>query len=357
MGVKRAWIAVGGGVVVALVAITVGVAVGWHATAAPSAAPPPPAVPAPPAKTTASTSATPPSTKPPSRMPPAAKPAPAPPAPATTTPESVPGVPAGWVSTSVPVNEGSLARRYLLVRPATTSKTPLPVIVLLHGRIVTPEYEAQRTGLPAVTGPAILVYPAGYQNSWNAGACCAGAHQANVDDVGFVTEVVHQVLAGQRDADHQRVFLVGFSNGGKMAFRLTCAEPDLFDGVAVVAAVPVADCAKPPAVPSVQVAMNNDPLFTLTPDQPPKSVNGYVEQSTEGEVGALLAANGCQGSGQSQTLGTLTTTRWTSCGSGDPVELDLYQGDVHQWPAGDAATPPAQQMIWNFFRSIPEEHR
>ena len=85
--------------------------------------------------------------------------------------------------------------------------------------------------------------------------------------------------------------------------------------------------------------------------------NGYVERSTEGEVGALLAANGCQGTGQSQAQGTLTTTRWTSCGSGDPVELDLYQGDVHQWPAGDAATPSAQQMVWNFFRSIPEEHR
>jgi len=352
MGVKRDWIAVGGGVVVALVAVSVGVAVGWHATAAPNAAPPPPSVPAAPAKTTASTSAAPPSATP-SRT----RPAPATPAPVTSTPEAVPGVPAGWVGSSVPVNEGSLARRYLLLRPTTTSRTPLPVVILLHGRIVTPEYEAQRTGLPAVTGPAILVYPAGYQNSWNAGACCAGAYQANVDDVAFVTEVVHQVLASQPDADHRRVFLVGFSNGGKMAFRLTCAAPDLFDGVAVVAAVPVGDCAKPPAVPSVQVAMNNDPLFTLTPDQPPKSVNGYVERSTEGEVGALLAANGCQGTGQTQARGTLTTTRWTSCGSGDPVELDLYQGDVHQWPAGDAATPSAQQMVWNFFRSIPEEHR
>ncbi len=345
MGVKRAWIAVGGGIVVALVAVSVGVTVGWHATAAPSTPAPVVAVPA-----TASSPATPPATHPnPARR--------RPPSPPATTPPSFTAGGVPWASTSVALTEGGLARRYLLVRPATMSKTPLPVVVLLHGRIVTPEFEEQRTGLPAVTGPAILVYPAGYENSWNAGACCAGAHDANVDDVGFITDAVHQVLATQSDADHNRVFLIGFSNGGKMAFRLTCADANLFDGVAVVAAVPVADCAKPPVVPSLQVAMNNDPLFTLTPDQPPKTVNGYVQRSTEGEVTALLTANGCPGTGQTGAQGTLTTTRWTSCTSGDPVELALYQGTVHQWPTGDATTPSAQQVIWNFFRSIPEAHR
>jgi polyhydroxybutyrate depolymerase len=337
MGVNRAWIGVGGGVIAALVAVSVGVAVGWHATAAP---PEPVAAPAVPAKATGSTPTTPKPLK---------KPAP--------VQADAKAGPVKWVSTSVSLPEGNLVRRYLLVRPAATSKTPLPVVVLLHGRIVTPEFEEQRTGLPEVTGPAILVYPAGYQNSWNAGACCAGAQEANVDDVGFITDVVHQVLANQPDADHGRVFLIGFSNGGKMAFRLTCAEPNLFDAVAVVAAVPVADCANPPVVPWAQVAVNNDPLLTLSPDQPPKTVNGYVQRSTEDEVGTLLATNGCQGTGQTQAPGTLTMTRWTACSSGDPVELALYEGNVHMWPAGDAATPPAQKLIWNFFRSIPEANR
>jgi polyhydroxybutyrate depolymerase len=349
MGAKRGWVAVGGGVTAAVIAVSLGVAVGWHVTADT-----PTIVPAVPATTTGASSPTPPTTsRPPGKAAPAKPSTPAP----AGTPESVPGLPAGWVSTSVSLKEDNLVRRYLLVRPAATSKTPLPVVVLLHGRIVTPEFEEQRTGLPAVTGPAILVYPAGYENSWNAGACCAGAQSANLDDVGFITDVVHQVLADQPDADHKRVFLIGFSNGGKMAFRLSCAEPGLFDGVAVVAAVPVSDCARPPVVPWAQLAMDNDPLFTLTPDQPPKSVNGYVERSTEGEVGALLNANGCQGNGQAQAQGTLTATRWTSCSSGDPVEFDLYHGDVHEWEPGDATSPSAQQVIWKFFLSIPEAHR
>jgi polyhydroxybutyrate depolymerase len=270
---------------------------------------------------------------------------------------AAPTAPVKWVSTSHPLTVGTMARRYLLVRPVTKSKTPLPVVVLLHGRIVTPEFEAQRTGLSTVTGPAILVYPAGYENSWNAGVCCAGAQAANVDDVGFVTAVVHDVLAHQPDADHGRVFLVGFSNGGKMAFRVVCAEPGLFSGVAVVGAVPVADCAQPPAVPFAELAIDHDPLLTLTPAQPPKSVNGFPQASIEGEVAALRSANGCTADGPTRVRGILTTTRFDDCRTGKAVEFDLYQGNAHVWPAGDATTPAAQRVIWDFFRSITEDHR
>jgi len=280
------------------------------------------------------------------------------PQPVPTRPVSAPASgPVTWVTTNRPLTAGGLDRRYLLVRPAGPSATPLPVVVLLHGRIVTPEFEGQRTGLPGVTGPAILVYPAGYQNSWNAGVCCAGAQAAGVDDVAFLTAVVHDVLATQHDADTHRVYLIGFSNGGKMAFRLTCAEPDLFDGVAVVGAVPVSACARPPAVPFAEVAIHDDPLLTLTPDQPPKPVNGFPQASIEGEVATLRTANGCTADGRSQVQGTLTTTRWTDCRTGKPVELALYPGNAHFWPMGDAATPSAERVIWDFFRSITEDHQ
>ena len=173
----------------------------------------------------------------------------------------------------------------------------------------------------------------------------------------FLTAVVHDVLATQHDADTHRVYLIGFSNGGKMAFRLTCAEPDLFDGVAVVGAVPVSACARPPAVPFAEVAIHDDPLLTLTPDQPPKPVNGFPQASIEGEVATLRTANGCTADGRSQVQGTLTTTRWTDCRTGKPVELALYPGNAHFWPMGDAATPSAERVIWDFFRSITEDHQ
>jgi len=266
--------------------------------------------------------------------------------------------PTDWVTTNEALTVGGIARRYLLVRPAArSSKAALPVVVVLHGRNATPEIEEQRTGFPAIAGPAILVYPAGYQESWNAGACCAGAHDAGVDDVAFLTDVVRSVLASQHDAAADRVFLVGFSNGGKMAFRLACADPGLFDAVAVVGAVPVSTCDHSQAVRFAELAFDSDPLFTLTPAQPRKPVNGFPQASIEEEAAALRAANACRGDGHQQVQGSLTLTLWADCRSGKPVELGLYHGNTHVWPAGDAATPSAGQVIWTFFRSITEDHR
>ena len=50
-----------------------------------------------------------------------------------------------WVKTSVDLTVGGLARRYLVVRPSVTTGAALPVVVVLHGRWVTPELEVTRT--------------------------------------------------------------------------------------------------------------------------------------------------------------------------------------------------------------------
>jgi polyhydroxybutyrate depolymerase len=265
--------------------------------------------------------------------------------------------PTRWTTTNDQLEVDGRTRRYLLVRPQAVSTTPLPVVVVLHGRTVTPEIEEQRTGFTSVVGRAILVYPAGYQESWNAGACCAGARSAGVDDVAFIKNVVHQVLASQRDAAAGQVFLVGFSNGGKMAFRLACADPDLFAGVAVVGAVPVSACPRPPAIPFIALAFDNDPLVTLTAAQPHKQVNGYVEASIEEQVDAQRGVNACSPAGGAQVRGSLTVTTWTACASRKPVQFALYQGNTHMWPAGDATTPSAERVIWEFFGSTMEDRR
>ncbi|HVW35625.1 MAG TPA: PHB depolymerase family esterase [Acidimicrobiia bacterium] len=264
------------------------------------------------------------------------------------------------VTTDRQLTVDGLTRRYIVVRPAaaaTKAGGKLPVVVVLHGRNATPELEEQRTGFGPLAGPAILVYPAGYQESWNAGSCCAGAHEAGVDDVAFLTGVVHRVLSTEPDADAGRVFLVGFSNGGKMAYRLACADPTLFAGLAVVGAVPVSTCAQPPAVPAALLAFDHDPLLTLTPAEPPKPVNGFPQASLDEEAAALRSADGCTGAGDRSVTGTLTTTTWTDCATGKPMEFGIYQGNIHVWPAGDAQTPSAEQVIWTFFRSLPEDPR
>jgi polyhydroxybutyrate depolymerase len=252
------------------------------------------------------------------------------------------------VQTTHQLTYGGLPRSYLLIRPQARGQR-LPVVVVLHGRNATPALEAARTGLPAVTGPAVLVYPAGYGQSWDAGACCGPAQAAGVDDVGFVAGVLRDVQAGNPDTSGAPVYIVGYSNGGKLAYRLACAEPSLFTAVAAVGAVAVSPCPSPAPIPFVEVASLGDPELAYG-TAPPVRLNGYTELNVDAQVGQRAQANGCRSSA-STTEGVLTITRWAGCLPGRAVELALYRGGSHSWPAGDASTPPAQVVVWRFFRS------
>ena len=246
---------------------------------------------------------------------------------------------------------GTLARNYLLVRPSNpVPGERLPVLLVLHGRTMTPQAAVDVTGFLPVVGRAIVVYPAGYGLSWNAGACCGDAHDAGIDDVSFLREVVRDVLATQRDAAPHRVFLAGYSNGGRMAYRMACAAPELFSAIAAAEAVSVYPCAHPTPLRVLAVASTDDPLLVIDTEQARKVVNGFTEPSVADVVASWRAADGCVGTGSITTEGAITTTKWSQC-AGGAVELDLFHGGSHAWPNGTATEPSAQRLMWRYFRS------
>jgi poly(3-hydroxybutyrate) depolymerase len=86
----------------------------------------------------------------------------------------------------------------------------------------------------------------GEQRSWNAGdSCCgfAGSHLA--PDVPFVAAIVTDAVR-RWPIDAARVYLVGYSNGGKLAYSSMCAHPTLFAAVATYGAVPLVPCNREP---------------------------------------------------------------------------------------------------------------
>jgi polyhydroxybutyrate depolymerase len=140
------------------------------------------------------------------------------PAVARTTP-----LPEGMTEITDTVVVGAQARSYVVFQPAHPVAPTVPAIVMLHGVAAWPGLESQRDGfLPLVdNGQAVLVYPVGYAESWNAGSCCGGAQTAGIDDVGFITKVIRRV---EGEPDVSRTFLAGFSNGGRMAYRVACTH-------------------------------------------------------------------------------------------------------------------------------------
>ena len=85
---------------------------------------------------------------------------------------------------------------------------------------------------------AFLSLPAAAQDTafatWNAGNCCGGARDQNVDDVGFIRQIVAN-LTRQMNVDRQRIYATGMSNGGLMSYRLACEMSDVFKAIAPVA--------------------------------------------------------------------------------------------------------------------------
>ena len=266
----------------------------------------------------------------------------------------VPLAPPGWTISAEHLRWGGLDRYYLVARPVTTDRSSgntLPVLVVLHGRMMTPASAEGVTGFLSEVGRAIVVYPAGYDESWNAGYCCGGANRSQMNDLGFIDSVVHNVVNTEAGASPHAVYLVGYSNGGRMAYRLACDDPGAFAGVAAVEAVPVSPCASTTPVPLIEVASTADPLLTVAAGAPPKYIAGRAEVTVQVLMEQWRHRDGCAATASSSTHGALVDTVWSHCAAGGRLELAVYRGGSHAWPESAPATPSAQELIWSFFHA------
>jgi len=177
------------------------------------------------------------------------------------------------VSFDMPRPEGR--RRYLMTISEEQPAAVRPLIVLLHGHSGTAKQLlgqglgeaplsvwldiADREGL-------LLIAPEGAKGSddqqgWN--DCRAEASSnPRTDDAGFIKALIDKAIAEQQ-ADPQRVYIMGMSNGGMMAFRLAAEIPEKITAIATVGASMAAksQCKEPKTKMSVLIiAGDADPL-------------------------------------------------------------------------------------------------
>ena len=258
----------------------------------------------------------------------------------------------GWTVTKVGLTEGARLRYYLVARPTAPSTTRLPVLLVLPGRNMTPATIARASGFLPLVGQAVVVFPAGFANSWNAGYCCGVAHLAGVNDVAFLERVIRSVLASQPGTSARDVYISGFSNGGRMALDMACADPGAFAGVAAVEAVAVSSCARTSPVPLLDIASTADPLLTISADARPKHIAGHVEITVDALIAHWRAVEGCGAQTVRTHYRVMTYTVWPDCRAGARVAMAVYDGGPHVWPHGGPGTPPAQTVIWDFFHRV-----
>jgi len=133
----------------------------------------------------------------------------------------------------------NVIRSYIFhIPPQHNVEDLLPLVISMHGYTSSAEGQAAYTGFNAKadTEGFYVVYPngTGSLQSWNAGQCCGFAAENDVDDVGFISDLIDTIIANYT-VDTLRIYATGMSNGGMMSHRLAC---DLSGRIA--AAAPVA---------------------------------------------------------------------------------------------------------------------
>ena len=261
-------------------------------------------------------------------------------APAATLPALVPVAAERHTVVQRGTPVGDVERAYYLAgattapRRATSLQRPLPLVVVLHGRYQTPSQAMAYSGL-AELGRArgfAVAFPGAYGGGWNAGTCCSTGAQNDMPDVAFLDQVVADVRTRRR-IDPRRVHVVGFSNGGMLAYRYACERPGRVAAVGIVAgamAEPTPDhlCRPDRAVGVVHVHGGADTTVPYAGGRLPGG-EGPVA-GVAASVGELAAAAGCSGQRSTRT-GAAVRTDSTGCRPPGGASLVRVDGLGHTW--------------------------
>jgi polyhydroxybutyrate depolymerase len=262
------------------------------------------------------------------------------------------------------LTSGDIFRIYRVYRPSGLTGAA-PLVVVLHGGYGDGA-EAERDyhwNPQADRGGFVVAYPNGLLRAWNGGTCCGLPEHVDVDDVGFINDMV-ATIGRRMPIDPARVYVTGMSNGAIMSLRLGC-QTDTFAAIAPVAGTLLTDCshAQPTSVLQIHGTADDRVPYNGGPGKG-ASLNGtpHVDGPSVPSVNATWRSiDGC--APPTSTTSGVVTTQTAACPDGRTVELISIAGAGHQWPGGkskplleklvDLSEPStaldATDTIWQFF--------
>ena len=219
--------------------------------------------------------------------------------------------------------------RTALVHHPAAARPGAPLVVVLHGAGGSAADVRAHLGWDGLADRAgfVVAYPDGLDRTWNAGACCGGARDRGVDDVGFLDALVGAV------PDTGPVYAVGFSNGAMMAYAWACARPGALSGVGAVGGARTVDCPAPAPLTVVAVHGTADERVPIGGGRGP---SGVVFPSLDASLAPFRTAAACPAGVPVDTAPTRVDDR--ACAAGHHVVSAVLTGVPHVWP-GVGADP------------------
>ena len=230
--------------------------------------------------------------------------------------------------------EGMQPRTYYLNIPAKYSaETSTPLLLALHSRTTTAKtiYADSQILTFAESANFIVVGINGSIHegfsSWNAGNCCTNATTYEENDL-LLTSTIIDFVKSRFAIDQNRVWVMGHSNGGIMAYRLACDLSEKITAIAVVTGAPMdPTCSPTRPVSILHIHGNLDPTILF------HGGGKFENPSIFHSVQDMAYRNLCSGNPKESSNAIEERYIWT-CASGVETQLVNYQENSHGWEDG-----------------------
>ncbi len=256
-------------------------------------------------------------------------------------------------------------REYLLHVPKTyDARKPTPLVISLHGAALWPALQMWISDWNTLADAQgfIVVYPSasGFPKIWHVDRV-----PGLLTDVRFIADLI-DTLKASYNIDPARIYANGMSNGGGMAFVLSCTLSDRIAAIGMVAAAQSLAwdwCMDRTPIPSISFHGTADPIIpyaggaaTAGPAAVFPSVTAWAANWAQ--------RNGCAAQPSETAMAPdVTRAQYQDCTDNATVALYTVRGGGHSWPGG-ASFPEmltgsttrsisATDRMWAFFIEHP----
>ncbi len=254
--------------------------------------------------------------------------------------------------THVKLTYQGLARSYdLHVPPQYDGKTPLPLVFAFHELGGDASTFAKRMGInqKADAEGFFVVYPQGLNNSWNAGSCCPPSSQQKIDDAGFINMLLVK-LKKDLPVNDSRVYAIGVSNGGMLAYRLACDFPEDFAAIASLAGTSVVEgCNATRPVSVLEVHGTGDEVIPY--NNTTRSESALPVRPAVDAISYWAQHDRTVSVQRQQVANNVTATTYSGGSNGTEVVLYTVIGGTH----ARLAEITTIDLVWRFLELHPRQ--
>jgi polyhydroxybutyrate depolymerase len=245
-----------------------------------------------------------------------------------------------------------VARQAIVYVPeSVTGAGAVPLLLNFHGFGGTSGDHLEWADMRSIAdaNAFVLVYPQGTELDgsphWNTSLPSAD-NKSSAEDFGFVEALIDTVAASY-SVDDNRVYAIGYSNGGMFSFALACFRAERIAAIASISGAMLddigVDCTPPPTS-----------VLTIhgTEDSVLPYDGGFMIRSAQDVIDYWTQLNGIDGEPATSTSthdgNQIDTFRYTGGELGTEVHHHRVVGGGHVWIDIEVDGARTNELIWDF---------